>query len=182
MKCFLITLIVSAGIGCAQTSANGASAVTPDNNTPSEKKVVLCRLESLTWNPQTEELTWVVSLRDADASDDQAAVQQKFSIHVDTAVMNFNGEERHFDPAEAKQVSALMDLISAYTVESTVWWSNGPDDKSKDEKSTPIDHSQKGKGTGATPKSAPVQRLPVAIRPSPAGANNWQPQLAQLPQ
>ena len=50
-------------------------------------------------------------------------------MSIDSAVMKFNGEDRHFDPVEAKHVRALMDLLSVYAVESTVWWDQGKGEK-----------------------------------------------------
>jgi len=36
--------------------------------------------------------------------------------------MKANGEGRSFDKDEAESVHLLMDVISRYAVESTVWW------------------------------------------------------------
>lgn len=39
--------------------------------------------------------------------------------------MSVNGETRRFSEEEASNVRTLMDFISKYALESTVWWENG---------------------------------------------------------
>ena len=178
MKCFLIILVAALGIGYAQSTEQESKSVEPDKTQPEGSKVVLCRLESITWNPQTQELSWVVSIRDIASDNSQSTVQQKYTIHIDAAVMSFEGEERHFDPDEAKQVGKLMDLISTYTVESTVWWSNAQADQPKEKEGTTP--GAKDKGTDK-PKEAPPVRVPVAVRPeSPVQTSRWLSAPAQL--
>jgi hypothetical protein len=184
MRCFLVVLIASAGIGCAQSSGNGRSEAEPDKTTPQDKNVVLCRLETVTWNPQTEELSWVISMHDVTAGAEQAVVQEKYTIHIDTAVMNAKGEGRRFDPGEARQVGALMDMITAYTVESTVWWSKGLGEKLDGSEGAPTEYKErnKDKDDKPRPKPEPVVRVPVAVQPdSPAQTSRWLTQLSQLP-
>src|SRR5262245_16284428 len=118
MRCFLVVLMTTVGIGCAQT--NGKDPTKREEPQIGDA-VVLCKLELVTWNPETEELSWVISMRDFSVGAAQTATQTKYTIHLDTAVMDANGEGRRFDTSEAQKVSALMDVIGAYTVESTVW-------------------------------------------------------------
>ena len=167
MKCFLVILIASVGIGCAQ-SREKENPAEPDKTHAEEGAVVLCRLESITWNPQTQELSWVISIRDLASDKSQPAVQQKYTIHMDAAVMSFEGEDRHFDPDEARRVGKLMDFISTYTVESTLWWSNGQGEQPNGKDGTKP--GPKDKGTDKPKPAPPPARVPVGVvRPeSPA--------------
>jgi hypothetical protein len=92
--------------------------------------------------------------------------------------MEFGGEARSFDSTEAHHVRNLMDLISTYAVESTVWWDH-PDGPESDGQPAPAPKKEDGtktKGTDgqeekpkAAPKAAPATvRGPVAATPSPA--------------
>ncbi len=92
---------------------------------PGGPQIRLRRLESVTWNPVTEELTWVVSTADPASDVYKPGVKQTYVIHMDQATMNFNGSARRFDRHEAEQVYALLDVLSRYTVESTIWWEHG---------------------------------------------------------
>jgi hypothetical protein len=179
MKAVLTILIASAAIGRAQSSGNGNSdTVGADKIAPHNGTFVVCTLENVTWNPQTEELSWVVSMRDLAAGKDQQAVQEKYTIHIDTATMSFKGEGRHFDPDEAHKVKELMDVISNYTVESTVWWSNGEGEKSNGNESAPP--ATKDKSTDK-PKPAPPTRVPVpATADSSTKISRWLSESLQL--
>jgi hypothetical protein len=99
---------------------------------------------------------------------------EHYVIHVDAAVMEFNGEARAFDPAEAKHVRVLMDMISTYSVESTVWWDRGsssdpdgkviPVPKDKDATGTKGKDGAKPENPKAIPKPAPAMlHGPVAL-------------------
>jgi hypothetical protein len=132
MKRLLLVAFVFAGIGCAQSS-NGSSghpeAAKPGDTPRQDGLLIVCKLETVTWNPETEELSWVVSMRSLNGGTDAPATQEKYTVHIDTAIMNSSGEGRRFDASEAKQVGELMDLISTYAVESTVWWTKGMGEK-----------------------------------------------------
>jgi hypothetical protein len=82
------------------------------------------RLESVTWNSVEHKLTWVVST--GKPGDTQKPAETKtYKIDMDAAIMTFNEENRRFSSEEAASVHALMDLLSKYAVESTVWWEAG---------------------------------------------------------
>jgi hypothetical protein len=85
------------------------------------------RLESVTWNSVRHQLTWVISDAEKRASDGsfKPGAETNYVIDMDKATMTFNGETRGFSQEEAKRVHVLMDLISKYAVESTVWWDDG---------------------------------------------------------
>jgi hypothetical protein len=175
MRRFLIVPIISVIAAYAQTNGSTRPEAAGSGKIPEkEGETVLCTLESITWNPETAELSWVVSI--SGIAQAHPTVQEKYTIHVDKATMDFRGEARRFDPDEARQVAKLMDLISTYTIESTVWWAKGfgakvdgtegkqppakePDHK-KDEKGVPV---RVGLRVAAIP-DAPVESSPA---PSP---------------
>ena len=89
------------------------------------------RLESLTWNSVKHELTWVVS------NSEKEKKEQSYRIQMDSATMSVNGESRGFSKREAANVHVLMDILSRYAIESTVWWEDGQGEK-LDEKGRPL--------------------------------------------
>jgi hypothetical protein len=196
MKTFLATLIVFAGVACAQEGSRSGQQKAPEPGAKEPaKSAVVCRLESVTWNPVRAEMTWLVSIWDVKSDSDRPAALERYSIHPDAAVMEFNGEARTFDPAEAKHVRALMDMISTYSVQSTVWWDHGssaepdgqviplPQDKDGGDAKGKGDSDTKGKGDGkqenpkAAPKPAPAVlpgriALEVPAKPVEAAATS----------
>jgi hypothetical protein len=108
--------------------------VKPDE--PQEQKgkpAKLRRLESVTWNPVTEELTWVISSGDRKTGGYEAGAGDTYKIHMDAAIMRFEGEGRRFSSDEADQVHKLMDVLSRYAIESTIWWEHGEGEKLNDD-------------------------------------------------
>ena len=175
MKTFLATVAVFASVACAQENSGSGRQKAPEPGAKeSAKSAVVCRLESVTWNPVRAEMTWLVSIWDAKSDSDRPAALERYSIHPDAAVMEFKGEARTFDPEEAKHVRMLMDMISTYSVHSTVWWDHGsnsepdgqviplPKDKDGSETKGKGDSETKSKGDGkqedpkAAPKPAPA--------------------------
>jgi hypothetical protein len=167
MKTFLATVAVFASVACAQENSGSGRQKAPEPGAKeSAKSAVVCRLESVTWNPVRAEMTWLVSIWDVKSDSDRPAALERYSIHPDAAVMEFNGEARTFDPTEAKHVRALMEMISAYSVRSTVWWDHGSVSE-PDGQVVPLPNDKdggdaKGKGDGkpenpkAGPKPAPA--------------------------
>jgi hypothetical protein len=165
MKSSLIALIVFSGIGCAQDGSGSPRppAVKPAEPQPPVATGLVRRLEAVTWNPVSAELTWVVSVGDITGGVFQPSGKENYTIHTDAATMNFHGEGRRFDPDEARRVRILMDMISTYAVESTVWWDHGegakmdgqvvPLPEGKDGNRGKDDKEEKPK---PTPKSSPV--------------------------
>lgn len=96
------------------------------------------RLESITWNPVDHKLTWVVSDGAMNGQGKfEGTKKLTYEIDMDEATMNANGEDRRFAKAEAVSVHKLMDLVSKYAAESTVWWEQGqgePLDKNNSQK------------------------------------------------
>jgi len=193
-----VGLMVAATACAAQTpdsstDKQGAPKAAPDSSKSDKPQadhgidVRLRRLESITWNPVTQELTWVLSTGDLNGTGYSPTKQESYVIHMDAATMNAEGQARHFDPDEAEQVGKVMDLICRYALESTLWWEHGggespdaqpgkpaqpgsktatpPDSDTKD-KSKPDRSRQVPPGMlrGAAPQSGnPVQSTAVAF-------------------
>jgi hypothetical protein len=128
----LAALMVVAALGCAEDKGVGSH---PESDQPGEThqergaNPKLRRLESVTWNPVSDELTWVVSTGDKAAGPYQPAVKETYHIQMDSATMTVSGEGRHFSQEEAENVQVLMDLLSKYAIDSTIWWEAGQGDK-----------------------------------------------------
>ena len=92
------------------------------------------RLETVTWNPTTCELTWVVSEGNTSAGAYLPLARATYLVHVDAAVMQFNGEGRRFSQEEAQNVHTFMDILSQYAIGSTIWWELGQGEKVEEQK------------------------------------------------
>lgn len=130
-------------LACAQGAAKSTEAAKKDRGkqTPQQGNVdqdsQFRRLESLTWNPVTDELTWVVSSGDERNGSYQPGKKETYSIHMDSATMKFGAEGRLFSREEAANVHVLMDLLSKYAIDSTEWWEEGHGQK-LDDKGNPM--------------------------------------------
>jgi hypothetical protein len=102
------------------------------------------RLETVTWNPTTCELTWVVSEGNTSAGAYLPLARETYLVHVDAAVMQFNGEGRRFSQEEAQHVHTFMDILSQYAIGSTIWWELGQGEKVEEQKN-PSPPSEKNK-------------------------------------
>jgi len=112
----LVALVVLTALGCAQER-------TPEAKPTRSPR----RLESVTWNSVKRELTWVISKgeRDPKTGVYKPLTTETYLINMDKATMTFNGETRSFSKQEAINVSALLDIIAKYAIESTLWWDQG---------------------------------------------------------
>jgi hypothetical protein len=148
--------------GTAEKPPSGPAPV-PEKSTPGPEKpakVVFRRLESVSWNPVSAELTWNLSVWDPTVSTEQPAGQERYVIHLDKAVMQFQEETRGFDTDEAKRVRSLMDMISRYALQSTVWWGRGG--------GTPEDHGNSpNERDRSNPKDAPEDQPKPALKGTP---------------
>jgi hypothetical protein len=162
MKQVLISLVITATLGCAQDGNHGTSA--PKQPAQAGNSTIIKKLETVTWNPQTAELSWVISVWDPAFSQDQPKAQETYTIHVDSAMMNFQGEGRQFDTEEALRMEVLMDIVSSYIVDSTAWWARGSSDS---------EHQQnRGPGTDRNSAGQPLRiqlRLPASSAPPGPG-------------
>jgi hypothetical protein len=108
----------------------------------------LRRLESIKWDSVKHELTWDVSRGEKKGDAYQLRSNDHYQINMDSATMTVNGETRRFSKEEAANVRMLMDFMSKYALESTVWWENGEGE--------PV----RGKGTPTKPERTVPTRPP----------------------
>jgi hypothetical protein len=130
-------LLAMPALSCAQDRAtartssmadgrNVAQHQDPDqDNSGSETR----RLESVSWNAVSHELTWVISKGEKAGASFRALSKDNYLIKLDDATMTYNGETRGFSKQEAANVHVLMDLVSKYAADSTIWWDQGQGDK-----------------------------------------------------
>jgi len=181
MKSFLMSFALFVGMACAQVATNQSSptnkpdAPKPDAGQtgtaqPPDGTVLLCKLEGVNWNPETQELSWVISMRKVNAGPDEPEQRSSYTIHLDTAVMNSNGEGRRFDADQAQKVSQLMEVLNAYAVQSTVWWSQGLGEKVNGKEAAPSQKQDPLKKVDQ-PKAQPLLRGPAAALPVPVASN-----------
>jgi hypothetical protein len=84
------------------------------------------RLDSVTWNPSTHKLVWVVTEGKVGTEGGFKGEQKTtYEINMSSATMTLNGEGRRFSKSEAVRVQQLMDIVTQYAAESTVWWEAG---------------------------------------------------------
>jgi hypothetical protein len=149
-----------------ESQPNGAAA-----GTPPESASRVRRLDAVTWNPAGDELTWVVSTLDLKSEGNASASgeKQSYAIHLDRATMTFNGETRGFSEDEAVQMHALMNILSRYAIESTIWWEQGqgnkvdengrpssPRNEKEDSKSRPLAKTRKESEYAGAPEPTSV--------------------------
>jgi len=164
----LLVLTMASIPGFAQGGGNPqGEGVKPDEPKTQKGKTKLRRLESVTWNPVTEELTWVISSGDKKTGSYEPGHGATYKIHMDAAIMGFEGEDRRFSSEEAEQVHKLMDVISRYAIESTIWWEQGEGERlDKDGNPAPGSKKVDKEKPGRKPAPTPV-RGDVATVSSP---------------
>jgi hypothetical protein len=123
--------MLAAGFVFGQGGSDGSPGTTGPaaNPSPETNSAYLCKLETITWNPDTKELGWVISMKPLAAGPETPEVQVKYLIHIDTAIMHVKDEDRKLGQEDAQLVEQLLNLITAYTVDSTVQWSKGAGEK-----------------------------------------------------
>ena len=92
-------------------------------------RVVIHRLEGVNWDAVHCELRWVISTGIVAGDEYRPSQKQIYKIDMDAAMMQVGAERRGFDTKEAENVHVLMDLISRYAADSTVWWESGRGEK-----------------------------------------------------
>jgi hypothetical protein len=122
------------------------------------------RLEKVTWDATKCELLWVISTGTSTGDQYTPSTEQTYRIDMDSAIMQVGGERRGFEMDEAKNVHLLMDLISRYATESTVWWERGEGERISDTTGPVARHRMT---VPAAPRNSPngKERLALTIRP-----------------
>jgi len=164
----LAALILVAGAVSAQSgdAASTGKSETGDGpqSTPGTTQQ-LRRIESVTWNPVTDELTWVVSAGVSSSGSYKRETSMTYLIHLGSATMVFNGQRRRFDADEADNVRKLIDVLGLYAAESTIWWEAGMGQKL--DNANPGLGQEGGKETKPQPKPKPsltAPGIPLVVR------------------
>lgn len=174
MRTLLAAFVVFTSFGYAQGSAGSADRL-PGQTPGSPAKpdaVLVSRLDSVTWDPVRGELSWVVTVWDVAVSTQQPASRDRYLVHVADAVMEYQGETRPFDLGESRQLRKLMDIVSTYAVQSTVWWDRGGGQviplpqREEDTKEKPKTDDKDMKSKPPAKGAPVVLRGPIALAPS----------------
>lgn len=99
----------------------------PDQPREPGNAAVRKRLESINWNPISGKLTWAVSQGTRNGQGEFVPNHEQIVYEIDLpqAIMSHNGTQRRFSSEEAANVLAVMELISKYAQDSTMWWEAG---------------------------------------------------------
>jgi hypothetical protein len=123
MRTLLTALVIFGGIACAQQTTD------PERSAPAAKGEVVKpvpgqvarRLEAVTLDPLQAQLSWFVSVWDLGSDMSKPADVEKYTIHINSSVMERSGELRRFQ-VPAADLHSLMNILSTYVMRSTVWW------------------------------------------------------------
>ena len=162
----LAALILVAGTVSAQSGDRASAGKSETGDRPESTPGMtqqLRRIEAVTWNPVTDELTWVVSAGVSSSGSYKPESSMTYLIHLGSATMMFNGERRRFGTDEADNVRILIDVLGRYAAESTIWWEAGMGQKFDDADPGP---GQKGeKETKPQPKpSLKPPGIPLVVK------------------
>jgi hypothetical protein len=111
-----------------RTSSNSANTSWQRVEDKDAGSRALRRLESIHWDSVKHELTWEVSRGARKDGSYLLRSTDHYIIKMDNATMTVNGETRRFSEEEATNARMLLDFVSKYAVESTVWWEQGQGD------------------------------------------------------
>lgn len=161
----LAAVLALPAIGCAQDRGDpgrtSAARTVADQGVPGQRETAR-RLETVTWNSVTHELTWTVSTgEELNGHGYTPKLQDNYVINLDAATMTYNGESRRFSREEAANVQMIMDLISKYAVDSTLWWQQGHGVR-LDKDGNPVGG---GDEDGGTETNSRVKRVSAPERP-----------------
>ncbi len=123
------------------------------------------RLDSVTWDLNTHKLVWVVQTGTHVDGEFVPSASSRYEVSPDEASMMFADEKRGLTEEEASSLHNLLDILSLYCAESTVWW-----DKSKTDSEGRVPMEQKTTTT-AKPDGKPVKvdqpQQPKVEQPQP---------------
>jgi hypothetical protein len=114
------------------------------------------RVSSVTWDPQTGRLSWVVQ-SGTEGTDGFAPVSEEhYEIASKESVMTSSGEKREFTSEQVTWAGDLLRALTAYCAASTIWWYRGGTLPPSDDKPTTSPRSDpEGPKSGGTPDTAP---------------------------
>src|SRR5690349_4894164 len=117
MKTALVTLLSLAALtisGRAQTSTKTAP-----------KADEIRRLESVTWDLKSHTLKWTVQKGTEVKGEFVPSAAEHYEISPDAATMKVLEERRGFETDEAALLHRLLDTVTLYCAQSTLWWEKG---------------------------------------------------------
>ena len=86
------------------------------------------RLDSVTWDLNSHKLVWVVQTGTQVNGEFTPTSSSRYEVSPDEASMSAKDEKRGFTEEEAASLHHLLDVLSLYCAESTVWWEQGQGD------------------------------------------------------
>jgi hypothetical protein len=159
----LVAGAVSAQSGDAASTGKSEKGEGPQSTPGTTQQ--LRRIEAVTWNPVTDELTWVVSAGVGSSGSYKAESSMTYLIHLGSATMVFNGQRRRFGADEADNVRILIDVLGRYAAESTIWWEAGMGQKVDDANPGPGQEGEKETKPQSKPKpSLTPPGIPLVVR------------------
>lgn len=118
------------------------------------------RLGSVTWDLKAHKLIWVVETGSEIDGEFAPSSSDKYEISPDNAVMAFSDEKRGFAGEEARSLRQLLDVLSLYCAESTLWWDDG--------QGVPVDGTESPGDSKKPAEAAPKPSWVDTRRPKPA--------------
>lgn len=155
---FSLAVLISAGH--AQTKATQKVEPKPDE---------IRRLESVTWDLKTHTLKWTVQKGTEVKGEFVPSSADHYEITPDEATMKLAAEKRGFDVDEASVLHRLLDTLSLYCAQSTVWWDHGEGERVTDDADRSVDDAVPA--TPAKPKNKAPDKpdvKPTQDKPSKA--------------
>jgi len=123
------------------------NAVAPGNK--DNEAVPAKRVKSVTWDLQNQKLVWIVEDGTAKNGNFTPSSEERYEITPKDHAMAFQGEHRAFTSDEGTWLQHLLDILTMYCAESTVWWLDGQGEPQQGEPSS------KDGGPTANPHATP---------------------------
>lgn len=101
----------------------GARLVIPDPACADDKRVKLRRVEEYTYKPEGHTLDIIVG--ESECCDYKPQRFHAYTMNFDAATMRYLNDTRYFSHEEAERVTALLELIHQYGVDSIRWLEAG---------------------------------------------------------
>lgn len=172
MKTALIVLVSCASFSFAQdmkiappaqTAPPKAESQNQPNKADSQDQPAegaqLKRLATVTWDLNSHKLVWTVEKGEQVNGQFVPKSTDRYEVSPSEAYMSANAEKRGIETEEANSLHELLNVLSLYCVESTVWWENGggasADRTADPPKSDPPSEAKPGKKSGTDNNIAP---------------------------
>jgi|SRR5579871_1474322 len=123
MKTAVLLIFSLAGLAAAEEpgDAQGQGAAPQQQS----EAVPAKRLQSVTWDLEHQKLTWVVEDGVAKNGEFVPSSKESYEISPKDQKMAFQGEQRGFTDAEGAWLTHLLNVLTVYCAQSTVWWAGG---------------------------------------------------------